>query len=102
VDAEAQELRISQAVRQHLQAHFEYPWLARKRNWQGDVLLTLHIERDGRLSRVALDTSSGYPALDRSALESAQRIGRIPEAGRWLGDAGYDLILPVRYRLTDG
>ncbi len=94
--------QISQAVRRHFQAHFEYPWLARKRNWQGDVVLALHIERDGRLSRVAVDTSSGYAALDKSALRSAQHIGRIPEATRWLGGAACDLTLPVRYRLTDG
>jgi len=94
--------RISQAVRRRFQAQFDYPWVARKRNWQGDVVLALHIEGDGRLSRVALDSSSGYSALDDSALKSALRIGRIPEATPWLDGAACDLTLPVRYRLTDG
>lgn len=101
-DALTRAQHISQALRRRFEANFQYPWLARKRNWEGEVILALRVESDGRLSRIELDTSSGYPALDRSALKSAQHIGRITEAVHWLGGTPLDLTLPVRYRLTDG
>ncbi|WP_312316178.1 energy transducer TonB [Stenotrophomonas sp.] len=37
----------------------------------GTVVLTLRIEADGTVSKVALDQSSGFPRLDAAAMEAA-------------------------------
>jgi protein TonB len=48
----------------------EYPALARRRKQEGTVLLEVIIAPDGRASGVTLKKSSGFPALDRAALEA--------------------------------
>jgi protein TonB len=91
--------QISAALQRQLAAHFEYPWLARKRGWQGEVTLSLRVERDGHLTRWAISETSGHALLDRSALATAKRIGRLPQAAGWLNGRSIDLLLPVSYRL---
>lgn len=39
---------------------------------QGEVLLDVHVERDGRVSDVRLKRSSGSNLLDRTAIETVR------------------------------
>jgi protein TonB len=41
-------------------------------NEQGDVLLDIRVERDGRVSEVRLKQSSGFDRLDRAAIDSVR------------------------------
>jgi protein TonB len=93
--------QISAALQNQLVEQFSYPWLARKRGWQGRVMLSLHIGKDGDLSRWKIARTSGYRVLDRSALDSARRIRNLPQAATWLNGAALDLLVPVHYRLLD-
>jgi len=94
--------RVSAALQSQLAEAFDYPWLARKRGWQGLVTLSLHIAEDGVLSHWKVAGSSGYNLLDRSALQAAQRIGRLQRAEQLLNGQSLILSIPVRYRLLDG
>lgn len=78
--------------------HFNYPLLARRRGWQGEVLLAFRLEADGRITDARVDRSSGYSLLDRAALTSLGKIERI-EMG---ASTGFTLQLPVIYRLQEG
>ena len=94
--------RISAALRRRLAAQFDYPWLARRRGWEGQVTLAMRVEDNGRLSNLRVVRTSGHGVLDRSALESARRIGALPEARGWLQHGrSLDLQIPVQYRLFD-
>jgi len=93
--------RVSAALQSKLAESFEYPWLARKRGWQGLVTLSLHIEPDGMLSQWKVARTSGYSLLDRSALRAAKRIVKLPQADRLLNGRSLTLSIPVRYRLVD-
>ncbi len=93
--------RISAALQSQLEEQFDYPWLARKRGWQGRVTLSLHIGKNGDLSRWKIARTSGYQVLDRSALDSARRIRRLPGAAGLLNGSALDLQIPVHYRLLD-
>lgn len=93
--------RISAALQQELAKHFEYPWIARKRGWQGQVTLSLQIRENGDLTDWAVSQTSGHKVLDRSALDCARRIDRLPEATRWLDGRSLQLLIPVQYRLRD-
>lgn len=84
-----------------LARHFEYPLLARRRGWQGIVLLSLTVEADGALERVRINRSSGYEVLDRSALDTMRRIRRLANLERRLNGRVLELRLPIIYRLTD-
>ena len=49
-----------------------YPMLARRMGHQGEVLLDVHVERDGRVSEITLKQSSGSDLLDRTAIETVR------------------------------
>jgi len=48
-----------------------YPLLALKNNWSGEVVLRLFINNSGQLDDVRVVSSSGYPLLDKAALNAA-------------------------------
>jgi TonB family protein len=49
-----------------------YPRVARRRNYQGTVLLDVRVSADGTVAEVKVAHSSGYSVLDRSALSSVR------------------------------
>jgi protein TonB len=79
--------------------HFQYPRLAIKRGWQGEVRLGLRIEANGHLSQVRILQGSGYGLLDKAALKSLNKVETLPEAIALLNGRSLDLILPVKYQL---
>lgn len=76
----------------------EYPLTARKRGYQGTVVLEVLVNRDGKVKEVTLSTSSGYSVLDQAALRSVKT---------WLFDPGTRggekidmwVKVPVRFQL---
>ena len=93
--------RISAALQNRLSKRFEYPWLARKRGWQGQVTLSLQVEDNGNLTHWKVSKTSGHALLDRSALKAARGIGRLQEADKLLNGESLKLLIPVHYRLLD-
>jgi protein TonB len=51
----------------------EYPWIARRRGYQGTVVLEVLVSRDGRVKALNLSASSGHSVLDQAALASVKR-----------------------------
>ncbi len=95
--------RLSRQVLQAMLPYFHYPLFARQQGWQGEVQVSVHIAQDGRLSKLRLARTSGYPLLDAAALDSLEKIQRLPDGTTTLLDAsGFDLNVPVVYRLTEG
>ena len=93
--------RVSAALQSQLAERFEYPWLARKRGWQGQLTLSLHIDHTGAVSQWRVARTSGHNVLDRSALKAARQIDRLPQADQLLDGKSLNLSIPVRYQLTD-
>jgi protein TonB len=81
-------------------SNLKYPPLARRKGWQGIVVLELRIEADGRISRLHVNATSGYPVLDRAAVEALQ-LASVTQAGQWLDGEAVDIVVPVEYRLVD-
>ncbi len=90
---------ISAALRNRLMQHFEYPWLAQQRGWEGRVLLSLRVASNGNLSEWKVIQTSGYRTLDQSALKAVRRIQHLPQAMRWLKTGSLEVHLPVQYKL---
>lgn len=102
--AEAREsapARIRGRLSTDLAHHFAYPWIARVRGWEGAVHLRFKMEPDGRLTNIEIAQSSGHRVLDRSALQTLERVGYLPEATAWLNGETVDVELPVIYRLRE-
>lgn len=68
-----------------------YPPEARRKGWEGTVILKLEVTADGSLAEAALHRSSGYDILDRAAL-------RMIRSARFEGGPG-TLLQPIEYRL---
>jgi periplasmic protein TonB len=95
-DAEAATAdRLKLHIREALATHFRYPLIARKRGWQGEVLLSFDVDSDGRISHVQVSRSSGYRALDEAALRALDQVGRVEQAPL----VRVSLQLPVTYQL---
>ncbi len=48
----------------------EYPALARRRNWQGTVILSVTVSIEGKGQSIRIHSSSGHTILDTSALKT--------------------------------
>ena len=77
-----------------------YPQVARKRGWEGTVLLRLTVNREGTVERVNTHKSSGFPDLDESAVQAVKTWRFSPaKDGEFPISATVDL--PVRFDLDE-
>lgn len=99
-DRQETERQLRTSVLELVAKQLKYPAIARRKGWQGTVHLELHIEADGRISRLRIDKTSGYAALDHAAADALQ-LASLPHATQWLNGQAVDLVIPVEYRLLD-
>jgi periplasmic protein TonB len=66
----------------------EYPAASIRLEEEGVVELSIYVSRNGRIGEVRVARSSGYPRLDRAAMEEARRRWRLQPAMR--GDEAID------------
>ncbi len=77
-----------------------YPETARRRGQEGQVLLAVQVAGDGTVLDVAVDRSSGHPALDDAA-RAAVRRWRFQPAGGPGRQQTARLHVPITFRLTN-
>ncbi|MCJ7684226.1 MAG: energy transducer TonB [Desulfobacteraceae bacterium] len=79
----------------------QYPKLARRRGYEGTVVLEVLVDETGRVKDLRILTSSGHAALDKAALKSVN--GWLFEPGM-VGDEKVDMWVrvPVRFELRGG
>jgi len=93
---------VRRVIRLRLAGEFRYPVLARRRGWEGEVVLAFRVDADGRIGNVRVADSSGFGLLDSAARDALLRVATVALAdGRRPGTA-LDLTLPVIYRLSEG
>jgi protein TonB len=75
-----------------------YPLTARRRNYEGTVLLDVLVRRDGTVGSVRLSQSSGHEALDQSAMRAVMKWTFHPGKR---GDEPLEMwvTIPIRYQL---
>lgn len=77
----------------------KYPELARRRRFQGTVIVEVLVKKDGRAGDVRVSRSSGHPSLDRAALAAVRK---------WLFKPGSEngtvvdmrVKIPIRFQLN--
>ncbi|WP_417841005.1 TonB family protein [Terasakiella sp.] len=79
----------------------KYPKIARKRGWQGRVVLSVHVDANGQPVDVQIAQSSGHKILDRAALKTVRKWTFKPAR-----KAGFDIAsklrIPIRFDLMNG
>jgi protein TonB len=76
----------------------EYPRMARRRGYEGTVLMEVLVSREGRVEELRLLQSSGHGVLDREAIAAVKKW--LFEPGR-MGEEEVDMWVkvPVRFKL---
>ena len=91
--------RIEAQLHTSLARHFDYPYVARLRGWEGSVLLAFIVQASGNLNDIRIVRSSGFAVLDHSAVDSLKKVQHMPEAMAWLQGRDIEMQLPIIYRL---
>lgn len=93
---------VRRIIRLRLAGEFHYPVLARRRGWEGEVVLAFRVDADGRIGNVKVANSSGFGLLDSAARDALLRVATVALADGQRPGTPLDLTLPVIYRLSEG
>ncbi|MGK2742082.1 energy transducer TonB [Tepidicaulis sp. LMO-SS28] len=96
-----QRFREPQAAPGHGNTQPPYPAAARRAGEEGRVVLMLFVAENGRVTDGRIETSSGFPRLDRTALMHALRNWRFTPATQDGQPVGHWKKFAVTFRLTD-
>lgn len=78
----------------------EYPSLARRRQWEGRVILKVRVLAAGTVAAASVETSSGHEILDEAALEAVRRWRFVP-AKRGGQPVDSVVNVPINFNLLD-
>jgi len=65
-------------MKTRIEFYWEYPSLAARNGWQGNLRINFRINSDGSVSDVTLERSSGYPMLDDAAMTAVRLAAPFP------------------------
>lgn len=79
----------------------DYPMIARRNAYEGEVLLRVWVLKDGKVGNVELERSSGYKVLDKSALQAVKGWIFVPGKKNGVPVSSW-VMVPVRFELSSG
>ncbi len=78
-----------------------YPRVARRKGFEGAILLKVWVLDSGHVGKIELQKSSGYEILDKSALEAVKDWIFLP--GKRNGEPISSWVtVPIKFQLTNG
>jgi protein TonB len=85
-------------VRGLIESNKSYPFAARRRGMEGEVLLQVKIDENGKLVSLELLSSSGHDLLNRAAEKVVRTAAPFPvPESFWLGDVEFSI--PIAYAI---
>ncbi|WP_347258753.1 energy transducer TonB [Methylocaldum sp.] len=75
-----------------------YPGIARRRHWEGLVLLRVYVTADGRCGELSVQRSSGHDVLDEAALEAVKKWRFVPAKRGDVAQASW-VTVPIEFQL---
>ena len=78
-----------------------YPTTARKRGYQGTVILKVLISENGTVGDIFVEKKSGYEVLDNSAVNAVRNWSFFPAKKNGVPVASW-VSVPIKFRLTSG
>jgi periplasmic protein TonB len=88
-----------QQVLRHLDRRKTYPREAQRAGQEGVAQISFTIDASGRVLSVSLAASSGIPALDQAALDTARRASPVPRPPASAGQGTLSLTAAIRFTL---
>jgi protein TonB len=92
-------LTWQKAVALHLNKHKTYPAQARENGDEGVAMVSITIDRSGKVISARLLTTSGFQLLDKEAVEVASRASPLPKPPGDMMELAYDFSQPIRFRM---
>lgn len=81
-------------IRDKILRNVSYPDMARRKGWQGKVLLSFIVTANGSVREFRIIKSSGFPMLDKSAVKTVKDTAPFPRP-----PVEAQLVIPIVYRL---
>lgn len=100
-DLDAARSLYKSRLEQEIVKHKEYPRIAKMRGWQGEAVIELQIDQNGRPASVKVQTSSGYEALDKTAIEMVRKTVAATQLPDILRGSSSTFLVPVAFRLQN-
>jgi protein TonB len=79
--------------------HKKYPKIAAMRNWQGEAIVELELDGNGKLKSKKIVQSSGHDVLDKQALEMVEKALPFPAPPDVLRGNNFTITVPVPFKL---
>lgn len=79
--------------------HKQYPRIAQTRGWEGEVLLDLKLDGNGKVLSAGIRQGSGYEVLDKQALEMVRKASPFPAPPEALRNRTFNITVPVSFKL---
>lgn len=79
--------------------HKKYPKIAAMRNWQGEAIVELELDGNGKLKSKKIIQSSGHEVLDKQALEMVEKALPFPAPPEALRGNNFTITVPVPFKL---
>ncbi len=88
-----------QEVAAKINAVKHYPRRARKKGWEGTVVIALHILPTGRVEKVVLATGSRYDTLNKAALQAIEKAQPFPKFSQGVSLKSISVKVPIQFTL---
>lgn len=82
-------------IKNTIQKQITYPVVARKKGWQGKVVVSFVVDKDGNIMDIQIRESSGFSLLDRNAVQTIKKLAPFPPP-----PIRAELIVPINYSLV--
>ena len=92
----------TQQLWERVNKHRNYPEMALRRGWQGQVILELNMDRNGNVMSKKVLQSSGYKLLDKRALEMLELALPFSVPPELVVNTGLTVKIPVSFKLEVG
>jgi protein TonB len=81
--------------------HKQYPRIAQMRGWQGEAIVELQLDGNGKLKSKKIIQSSGYDALDKQALDMVEKAAPFPAPPEVLRGSSFSIKVPIPFKLEN-
>jgi len=86
-------------LRREIAKDKNYPNISRTRSQQGEVVLDVKLDSNGKVLSATVHTSSGYESLDREAIAKINRISPFPLPPEALKGRTFNVSVPISFKL---
>ena len=59
-----------------IQNNITYPYIARKMGWEGRVIVSFILTKEGKINFLTVEKSSGYDVLDKNAIKTIKKVSK--------------------------